>query len=382
MKKKILITLVLVITCLTNVFAFSDTNIIDFRADESNYTASQASKITLPFVRMTSKKIVMDTDTNKSGVLFSASNVEISSKLSGVYFVTAGEEVVIKGEMQNVIVSAPNVRVEGKINGLLINLSENLEIAEKAEVNEVCTYSKNLIVNGKVKENLLGSVNKFTLKGNVDKDVRLKVEQLDIDANKIKGEVFFKTYNKNLNAKYVYPNAKVEVNELEKEKEENLVVIGNIAVAVLTASILYYLFEELGKKKIVSKFENKVTNNFGFVMLVSLTTFILVMPIMFLAILLMTVGFTNIAIAILALYIGLFIATISMSLTITGGYIAKYITNKLKARSKAIEYLIVMAVYAILYIATEFAFTFAAICAMFAFGAVITYLFKKNSEIK
>lgn len=380
MKKKILITLVLVILSLTNVFAFSDTNIIDFRADESNYTASQASKINLPFVRLTSKKVVLDTDTNKSGICFAGTSIELTGKLSGVYLLTAGEEVVIKGEVDNVIVSAPKVRVEGKVNGILVNLSDSIEITEKAEVNEIYTYSSNLILNGKVKENLLGTVNSLTLKGNVEKDVRLNVEKIDIDANKIKGNVYFKTHNENLNAKYVYPNAKIDVINLDEQKEEGAIILSNMLVAVISSICIYSIIEIITKRKFIANFEEKVTRNLFFAFTISLASFMLTMPIMFFAILLMSVGFFNIAIAVLAIYIGLTIATAAMSLVITGAYISKFITRKCKINSKFTEYLVVTSVYVALYFATKFVFILAIFNSLFAFGITFTYLFKKEKN--
>ncbi len=382
MKNKIL-ALTLAIFCIfTNVFAYTDTNIIDFRADEENYTASQASEIKLPFIRMTDKKVVLDKDINKAGLVITANAVEILNSLTGMHFISAGEEVVIKGKIENAVILSPKVKIEGEVTGTLVNISQNLEITEKAKVKELYTYSNNVVMNGVIKENLLGHVNKLELKGNVEKDLRMSVENLKIDAGKVKGSVYFKTHNKDLNAKYVYPDAKVELKETTKKEEKGKIDFSYLIVSVLSCMIIYYLFENATKNKTISKCVELVKNKTTLILIIATVSFMSIMPVVFVSSLLIAVGFTNIGIAALALFIGIFVAACAMSLFIVGAYITKLISNKyLRNKRKYLEYIVLSIVLAILYVISNVGYGFTLLIAMLAVGIIGALIIGKKEEI-
>lgn len=383
MKNKVLVIFLVLVMAVSNIFAVSNTDIIDVRLDEGNYTASQASKISLPFIRITEKNLVMDIDTKKSGLVISGERLEVDKKLEGVYILSAGEEVVIKGEVENALVFSPKVRIEGKVNGILVNFSEDLDISEKANINEIVTVSAKAKVLGKINENLIGAIGNLELKGEVEKDLRAAVEDLTIDANKVKGNIYLKTHNENLNVKYVYPNAKVDVIKVEdKKKAETMLKINDLLVAVLTCTIIYYLVEEVGKKKKITKASEKVTRKINMTLLFSAVSIACIFPVIFLSILLIGIGFSNIGIALMALFIGIFVAVTSMSMFITGAYISKCIVKAISKKTKVYEYLVVALVYASLYGLITIVAPLQIVNSMFALGIVATLLFVKEEKIE
>ena len=381
MKNKILVMLLVLVTIVSNVFAFSNTDIIDFRVDEGNYTASQASKISLPFIRINEENITMDTELNKSGLIIAGEKLEVTNNLKGNYILSSEEQVVIKGNIENAIVFSPKVRIEGNINGLLINLSEELEISEKANINEIITISGKTKMFGKIKENLLGVTADLELKGEVGKDLRMAVEDIVIDAKKVNGDVYLKTHNENLNVKYVYPNAKIDLIKKEDEKkQENMLRVTDLLVAVFACTIIYYLVEELGKKGKITRAADKVTKKINMALLFGAVSFACIFPVIFLGILLVAVGFANLGIALVSLFIGTFIAVISMSMFITGAYISRCIIKHISKKSKAYEYLTVVVVYGCLYSLITILPVIQIINSMFAAGIVATLLFVKDSK--
>ncbi|MEG0074083.1 MAG: hypothetical protein RR922_06310 [Clostridia bacterium] len=391
MKTKLInsiLTIIIIAMSMQTTFAAELSNVFDVRAEDSSYTASQSSDITLPYMRMMAGKIVLDKNVNKSGVNMSTDKIEVTSKFTGIHTFFSTTEVIVNGELEYAVIVAPKVVVSGTVTKGLVIFAKDIDINESAKINELVVKASNTNMNGAIAENFLGSSTKLDLKGTVGKDLRIDLQRVDLVANKVAGSILINTYNPALTVKYAYPEAKVNVLasnvKLTKiELREKIVDETKAAlVAVLSFGLLFLLVRSLIKPKAFKAAVNNVKNHAIFTAIMGLLGMLLIPVDLAIIIFFISVGITNIGVTALAIYLAAVVALYFLSPYIVGtiifGMIRKYIIVT-ERKELVKDTVIALVIYGVIYALTRIpvagtVFTVAYMIA--AIGSLITICIK------
>jgi hypothetical protein len=374
--KKILVVL-LILVSLSNVFA---TGVFDVKSTQEVYKFSDQGDINLPFIYSSAERLIMDKDLIKSGISMSSKNIDILNKLKGVQVLVSGDTVNVDNELEYGLIISPNVVINSSIDKMLVIISEKVNITSNSVLNDdIVIMSNEVVLSGNAKGNVLGSVQKFTLNSNIEKDLRLNLDSIVLGENsKISGDIYLETYNDiKLDN---YKNATInKIDKITKESSISEMFLNNLQIALVFA--LVYLF--LSKKTNLFKF---MFNKLKYPIFTTISGFIilLTLPLVFIILLFLSVfGLYMLTIPFSIIYYGIILLSVLLSTFIVGSLMSEYISNKYTEVIKNNWYKLILStiVFLVLKLIVEipnFGFTLALCLCILSIGIVATLIFKKS----
>ena len=282
----------------SNVFAAEDqntqentsiNNIFDIDAQTEAYKFSEKRSPKGPFIRYIQERVIVDKELSGIGTTISEKTIDVTAPTTGIQILLAADTVRIDSSMEYAVVfSQTNVIIDGNITkDLVVFAGSKVTIGENANISgDIICYSNEIEVKGNVEGNLVGTAQKLIISGNIGKDLRMQLNNIELlDGNSINGDIFFMTYNKELNIKEKYPNAQIKV----YEEKSGLLDASTILSGVITSlafTLLYLLIEKFTKGKVFSKMITKTRDNLLFFVISGGLSLMMVLPLVFILIML------------------------------------------------------------------------------------------------
>ena len=321
---KVLTVIFSILLVFSNVFAGEmldytiDTDICKFSdyIDDTN---------NLPYVRISGGRTEIDTILKKSGLCVSGGNVDITKDMSKFQIITSGDTIRMNGKVENAILFAQTVIINGDIDGTVIVVANNVTITESANINgELLTSSYNLDVSGNIVGNVIGILNyvKVTDTANISGGLRVISNFLELSSEPIvTGKIYCKTSNLIDVPVSLKDNVELVKIEVESEKIPLLQIVFNglvISGVVLLIS---------SKTNLVKNIYNKVKNNAMRVPLFG-AGFIVIIPVIILLVILLTIiQLYTIAVPITVIIIGIFALAAALKSVICSIVICEHMTT-------------------------------------------------------
>ena len=313
--KKIAMLIVSFVMICQSVFAAELSNIYDIRIEDSTYVASQASDIIFPYVRAMTGKLVLDKNVGKSGLNITKDKIEVTGTYTGMQVFISGTEVIFKGKVDQAIIVAPKIVIDGESTNTLVAIATNIDVSEKAKLNDLVINSINSNINGTISGNLLGKSAKIDLKGTITKDLRIETQRIDVLAKKIQGNVIIDTFNPTLTVKYAYPKAKINV--LEKSikltnDELKVILIKEVKLAIIAMisfALIFLIIRTLAKREKIITTVKTIKGNTLFTAFMGVLGALMIPIDIFVLGFLISVGIKEVAVALLLVYLAFISAT-------------------------------------------------------------------------
>ena len=366
----------------------STEGIFDTKALEGIYKVSEDKFSYLPFVRYALDRIIVDKEISGIGTMFSATNIEVNSPMTGLQVLFANDTVRVNSNMEYAIVfSANNTVIDGTIDKpIIVFAGQNITITENAVLNsDIICYANSLSIDGKVNGSVLGAAETIKINGNIKNDLRVQCNNIEIkNENNIIGNVYVETYNKELNIKDDYPNAKLKILETRNNKLSYDIVMNSI-ITCLLFTLVYIIIKRKTNGKIYEHAKTKLKDNILFVVLSGSITLLAMPAIILLLILFALLGLQAVAIPLLLIYVSGVVVVSLLSVLIVGSLLASYMANNyFKEKSALLNTVGTFFVFLSLHILAKLQYigmyvTMALI--LLAVGIVITYIFKNNHKI-
>ena len=257
-------------------------------------------------------------------------------------------------------------------------------IEENANINDdLIVLADSVNIKGKVNASCIITAGNIKISGEIKNDLRCETDNLEISGNEnVKGKIYVKTYNKDLNIKDKYSDAIVKLQEKEDKAKSFGNVILKALITCLMYTIIYLIVKKITKGKAYEKMLDKAKNNTLFVVLSS-TIFLLAFPVLSVFLLLFSFfGLYVITLPILIAYIAFLLIFVLLAKYIVGSTIFEYINKKyMKADKLFMELVGVYFTFLSLTLITKIPFIGAYIgmaFVMLSIGIVLTCILKKD----
>lgn len=307
--------------------------IVDLVVKEGIYKLSEdKNEIYLPYFRYASERIALDKEVSNVGFSFSGATIDVTAPLKNTQVLFASDSVRINNKMERTVVfSGSDVVIDSEISGtVFIFASNTITITENAKIGEdVICFCDNVNLEGVIEGSLIGFFNKATINGQIKKDLRAEVENVDIKSNNnIVGNILLKTYSNDLTIKDKYPNAIVEILKSEETKVDYAKNIFKVIVASLIFAILYLLINKISKNDFIGKAYKKSKTNTS-VIFISGIVLLLSMPIALIMLLVLSIiGLGSITLPIMIAYIAFMWIAGLISIFVVGTIMFKHMKEK------------------------------------------------------
>lgn len=385
MKKKILSILAImfvVLVSFTNVQAAD--GLFQMGAFEDIYKLSeQLDEIDLPFINVFTNAATYDKDVNHSGISVGTTTIDVNEKLEGMQLLVSKDMVTIKGEVENSVIYANNIVIEGKITGDTILLAPTVQILETATIEkDVIIVANNLELQGTVKGNVIATVAvKANISGTIEKDLRMVALDLSLQEEQINGEVYLETDADTSAIIAKYPDATIQ--PLEEETESTIDWIDIFTKGVITVIVYSAICFFITRKdnNIAEQAYNKFKANTTYGLIISIVMLMLLILLPILLVVLAFYGFGIIAWPILIAYLGGILLVLSTASLIVGMTIFEAVKGKVGKYKIPVIALIFIVLYALTKI--TFISTYANMAMLLiALGIVVTMITKKLPDDK
>lgn len=380
----------------SNVFAAEDQNtqentsinsIFDIDAQTEAYKFSEKRSPKGPFIRYIQERVIVDKEVSGIGTTISEKTIDVTAPTTGIQILLAADTVRIDSSMEYAVVfSQTNVIIDGNITkDLVVFAGSKVTIGENANISgDIICYSNEIEVKGNVEGNLVGTAQKLIISGNIGKDLRMQLNNIELlDGNSINGDIFFTTYNKELNIKEKYPNAQVKVYEEKSGFLDARTILSGV-ITSLAFTLLYLLIEKFTKGKVFSKMITKTRDNLLFFVISGGLSLMMVLPLVFILIMLAAFGLGQIAIPALILYISYLLVVGLLSTFIIGSFLVKYMADtRFKAMGNGTKILSAFVIFMLLFILAKLptvGIYITILLVMFAIGIVTTCIFKRKKD--
>jgi len=377
-----IITVMVILISISGIYANSNIGVVDVDYTENVYKFSDNGDINLPFIRMSSERMIMDKDINKSGISFAQENISVEKNLKGIQTLLSSDTVRVTGNMEYGIISAKTVIIEGTIEKSIAILAENIIISKNAVIKEdlLCSASK-LELSGNIEGNLLGTVEHVDMLGNISKDFRAHVGSITLGKDsKIQGNIYIKSQN-SINISDKYPNATIVL--APKTNQTAMFDIWEMIRISLIFALLYLL---ISSKTTVIKNTLKKVKTYKITTLLSGFGSVLLFPlIIILFFVLIIIGLGILTIPMTIIYGSFMIVAFMLSTLIVGSVICEYIINKYSNRLKSkwfkllLSFIVFCGLSAIVEI-PKIGYTMSLTLCILAVGIAFTTIFKKIKE--
>lgn len=373
----ILVIMLVVLVTFTNVNAAD--GMFHMGAYSDIYKLSEEADIDLPFINVFTKAATYDKAVTHSGISIGDTTIDVNEKLEGMQVLVSTDMVNIKGEVENSFIYANNVVIEGRLTGDTIIFAPTVQILKGAVVEkDVIIVANNLDIQGTVKGNVIATVSETAkVSGVINKDLRIITQELALENEKIKGDIYIETNADMSSIKEKYPKATVKTltENVEDETDWMGIITKGIITVVVYSGVCFFIIKK--ENNIVTKAYNKFKGHtmFGLVASLILIMALLILPIVL--ILLAVFGLGIVAWPILIAYLALMLFVISTAMLIVGATTFEAIKVKVdKFKIPAIAL-----IFAVLYTLTQISGIAAYVnMAMFliALGIIVTTLVKKD----
>ncbi|MBQ8042915.1 MAG: polymer-forming cytoskeletal protein [Clostridia bacterium] len=342
----VLMMMFVILISLTNVHATD--GMFYMGAYSDIYKLSEQSDIDLPFINVFANAATYDKDVTHSGISIGDTTIDVNEKLEGMQVLVSTDMVTIKGEVENSFIYANNVVIEGKLTGDSIIFAPTVQILEGATVEkDVIIVANNLDLQGIVEGNVIATVSeKANISGVINQDLRMIVEDLVVENETIKGDVYIETNADTTALKEKYPNAVVKslVEETELEVDWMSIFTKGIITVVIYSVICFLLTRK--ENNIVEKACKKFKANTTYGLLIAVITLMLVLVLPIILIIMALSGLGLIAWPILISYIALLLLVGTTAMLIVGLAIfdaVKEKVSKYKIPAIALIYIVLYA---------------------------------------
>ena len=366
------------------VYGTFDTEITD---KAYKYSDNKLSSY-LPFLRLSTDRIIIDKEISRTGFNFSSKSIEVNSKTNGIQTLFSSDTIRINAPMEyGILFANGDIVINSNIEKTLILFSTGtVTISENASIGEdlICV-ANNIELNGTIKGSLIGSIEKASIKGKISNDMRGYFNELNIASNDNIGKnIYINTYNENLNISDQYKDAIVNIKKVEKVNEFSLSnILGMIFNAIIFA-LLYLVINKATKSKAFDYMLDKVKNNSTKVILSGTIILLATIPVFFILLFLSMFRLYIITIPILLVYVVSLIIIYMLNIFICGSVLYRYIKEKyLKESGTSTDVLGTICMFLVLTVLTKIPVVGSYILLalyILSVGIVFTLLFTRKSN--
>ncbi|MBR5227843.1 MAG: polymer-forming cytoskeletal protein [Clostridia bacterium] len=386
MRKKLLIvclSFVMLFGFCTNVNA---EDLLEVNIYEEDYILSEQKTPEMLFINQFTGKTILDEDVNKSGMYYSIGELQILKSLKGVHILISNDTVTIKGNVDNAVIIAPNVVIEGKINGDAIIYSPSLFIKENAEIaGDIMVSSNQMEMDGKINGSLIASITEsLKITGTITKNLRVQASSIDANDANILGKIYVKTYEEMPSLLEKYPEAKIDILQVKTNNIESVIIQGVLTVAIF---VVLGLLVTRKDNNLVTKVLNKVKDNTASLVLPGVAILLPAVLVVSLLLLLCVFGLWIIAVPVLVIYLAIILTACMLSVLIVGTVLfetVKYKVIKNYETNTTIKKIGLLAlIYTVLYVLTVIPFiaTYVSIIlSVISAGILMSSLVKKKQK--
>lgn len=365
-------------------------SIFDVKGINGEYkTSSENAEIYLPFLRNAVGRIEVDKSLGKIGMLSSASTIDVNSPLKNIQFLLSSDTIRINSDVEYALIWAANdVVINSNIErNAIIFAGGTVTIEEKSSISDdVIIVANSVNIKGYLKQSAVISATNVNVSGKIERDLRCEISTIELSGDdNIKGNIYVGTYNKDINIKEKYPNAIINIKEVENKAKTFGNILLKTAISSLAFTLLYLIVKRLTKGKAYEKMLNKVKNNTLFVVL-SGSVYLLSFPaILVFLILISFFGLYMLTVPLLVVYIAFLIVFWMLAIYVVGSTIFEYTNKKyIKAEKLSIEIVGIFFTFLSLTLLTKIptvgAYIYMAIV-MISMGIMIAYFFNKDKKI-
>lgn len=374
----------IILSCI-NVQAAGE--IFDAQSYKEIYKLSeQKDGVLRPFIKFFNLSAVYDKDVNHSGVSLGSKTISVTEKLSGVQTFIASDTVTISGTVENALIIASNVVIEGQVTGDILIISNSTFITDRAKINgDLVVISERLELKGLVEGNVLGTIaNETYVSGVIQDDFRIISEQIILQNEEIKGDIYIET-NSDIEAiKEKYPEATITkiVSQARSEIKgpTTIKIVSKGIISVITYTAICWL---ITKKD--NNIATKMTEKFKkYTMFSVIAGILMVMLIMILPIILIIMSITGLGIISWPIMIAYF-SILFLSISISRLLIGTVIYELVKGKVKKLNVLVMASIFAGIYILSIIPYISGYVLTvlnMMSLGIVVTHLFRNIKEEK
>ena len=391
MKRNKIVCLILILAMVACSFisqaSCAELTLGDFYASEDSYYFSKdENKIYMPFMRFSQKSIIVDEELNNMGAIFSNSNIEINSAINKPVAIFSNDSVRINSNVKSAVVfSTTNIIIDSNVEGDLILFGVNdITITENSVVTgDIICFGTNVNVKGKIDGNLIGAADKVVVDGNISKDLRMEISDVEINNEElIGGEIYLESYGvresiEGLKSKY--PELINKVIEIEQNDIKN--TIYNSAVAIVTSWLLYILIKKVCKKDIFKAMLQKVEKYKTPTIVISAFSLVAIPLILIIGFILIGFGLSLVGVPLLIIYFALLFIAICVNLFVIGSLVSTYVLQKFDFKgNKTAEIFASLGIFAALQILTVIPFIsfISTLYVMFTIGVILVCACGKN----
>ena len=391
MKRNKIVCLILILAMVACSFisqaSCAELTLGDFYASEDSYYFSKdENKIYMPFMRFSQKSIIVDEELNNMGAIFSNSNIEINSAINKPVAIFSNDSVRINSNVKSAVVfSTTNIIIDSNVEGDLILFGVNdITITENSVVTgDIICFGTNVNVKGKIDGNLIGAADKVVVDGNISKDLRMEISDVEINNEElIGGEIYLESYGvresiEGLKSKY--PELINKVIEIEQNDIKN--TIYNSAVAIVTSWLLYILIKKVCKKDIFKSMLQKVEKYKTPTIVISAFSLVAIPLILIIGFILIGFGLSLVGVPLLIIYFALLFIAICVNLFVIGSLVSTYVLQKFDFKgNKTAEIFASLGIFAALQILTVIPFIsfISTLYVMFTIGVILVCACGKN----
>ncbi len=362
-------------------------SIFDIKGISGEYkTSSEKEDIYLPFFRNAIGRIQVDKSINNIGILSSSSTIDVNQPLKTIQVLFSSDSIRVNSSMEYAIIwSGSDVVINSNIEkNAIIFSGGTVTIDENSVINDdVIIIAKDVNIKGSIEDSALVSASNLNVSGNIKRDLRCEVSSIDISGNEnIKGNVYVRTYNSQINLKDKYPNAIIDVKETKSGVKTFGSILLKAVISCLLFTLLYLIVKKISKGKVYEKMLDKAKNNSIFVIL-SGAICLLAFPAVFVFLLVISLlGLYILALPVLFVYLTFIIVFVMLSTYVVGSTIFEYMNkNYIKAEKLSVEIVGVFFTFLSLTLLTKIpiigSYIYIALI-MFSVGIMFAYYFKKD----
>lgn len=326
MNKKIGI-LVLILMLVVSVPVQAVVEIFDTELATEVYKFSEKDNITLPFVRFSTDRIIVDKEINNIGFIGTNKNIDIDSNMTSSQVVLATDTLRFNSIAENLAVVASNVVINGNIKGNSVIFGTTVTISEDAIINnDVIIVANSLKIEGTINANVIAYVNELNVTGSILKDLRCQTANLNLSENSnIQGKIYIKSEN-DIVVPNKYSSAQiVKLSTLDniEDKQINFFVLFRNSVIL---GLLYLLLST--KTTIIPKALNKFKNNPAISIFIGFGSIVLSILVILIMIFISLVGLDIIGIPLGIFYVAFMFIVLILSTFIMGSLMTEYLYNR------------------------------------------------------
>lgn len=366
-------------------------SIFDIKGVNGEYkTSSEEENIYLPFFRNAVGRIEVDKSLDKIGILSSSSTIDVNSPLKNIQFLLSSDTIRINSDIEYAFVWAANdVVINSNIErnaiifaGGTVTIEENVTVGD-----DVVIVANSVNLKGTLKQSAVISASNLQVSGKIERDLRCEISTVELASNdNIKGNIYVGTYSKDINIKEKYPNALVNLKEVQNKTKSFGNILLKSIISCLTLTLLYLIVKKISKGKVYEKMLGKFKNNTLFVVL-SGSIYLLAFPVVLMFLILISFfGLYMLTVPVLVVYIAFLIVFWMLGVYVVGSTIFEYINKQyIKAEKTSIEivgaFFTFLSLTLLTKIPTVGGYVYMAIV-MISMGIMLAYFLKKDKKIE